>query len=337
MSQSHNDESTLRVPDTHAKEYLRRNERIALASSTVETYDSHLTEFVNFLNGRNTSVLDADFSEVRAFAEKCVRQGNRQSTIEGKLSTVGELYRYIHLRTDASQELSLDPLEFRDIDVSRYRTPEPIERVALSREEIRRLFDSFDSHRNRLMATVAVETGIRNSDLRNIRIQDMNLDECEIHVHNPKNSTPYDVPISEDLAFELDLWMRCHRRGFATAQESQYVFPSHSGVKLRTNGSLNKIITEAAERAGIQSTIGKSQITSEQKQAFNTDLEYRQWHRVTVHTLRHSCITLLEDAGVSLPYRQLVANHNNAETTQRYSHGGEDIFRIIREQFRPPR
>jgi integrase/recombinase XerD len=148
MSQSHNNESTFRVPDTHAKEYLRRNERIALASSTVETYDSHLTEFVNFLNDRNTSVLDADFSEVRAFAEKCVRQGNRQSTIEGKLSTVGELYRYIHLRTDAPQELSLDPLEFRDIDVSRYRTPEPIERVALSREEIRRLFDAFDSHRN---------------------------------------------------------------------------------------------------------------------------------------------------------------------------------------------
>ena len=337
MSQSDKSESSFRVPDPHAQEYLRRNKGITLAPTTIKTYDSHLTEYVHFLDSRDKTVLGADFSEVREFAEKCVRHGNRQSTIEGKLSTVAELYRYIQLRTDVSQKLTLDPLEFRDIDVSRYRTPEPIERVALSREEIRRLFDAFDSYRNRLIATIAVETGLRNSDLRNIQIQDIDLNKSSIHVPNPKNSDPYDVPISDDLVFELDQWMRCHRKGFAAAQESNYVFPSHSGIKIETNSGLNKIITEAAKEAGIQDIIGKSHMTSVQKQAFNTDQEFRQWRRVTVHTLRHSFITLLEDAGVSLPYRQLVANHSNAETTRRYSHGSEDIFETIREQFNPPR
>lgn len=327
--------SDYRVPNKHAQEYLARNEGIALASSTVVSYDSHLTEYVTFLHDQGISVLTAEFTDVLDYAEACVRSGNREGTISGKLSTVAELYRYIRLRTDAGDELSLDPLRFREINLARYNTPEAIEREALSREEIRRLFDAFNSYRNRLMAIVGVETGIRNSDLRNFRIED--LHEDIIHVHDPKNSKPYDVPISEELSFELDFWLQHHRKGFAAATDSKYIFPSQQGEKLENNESLNKIIRNAAERAGIQETIGRSRLTNAQQEAFSTDKEYREWHRVTVHTLRHSYITLLKEAGVSLPYRQLVANHTSAETTRGYTHGHDEVFDSVRDRFDPPR
>lgn len=327
-------ENQYRVPNELAQEYLSVNEGIKFKPSTVRTYDDHLTDYNRFLQNNGLNVLSAEFTDVLEFIEECVRRKNRKSTISGKLTVVSELYCYIRLRTDASEELELDPLRFREIEIDDYNTPEEIEREALSRKEIRLLFDACNSYRNRLMTIVGVETGIRNSDIRNLRIEDINGNT--LHIHDPKNSNPYNVPISEQLAFELDWWIRNHRKGFAASENSEYVFVSQQGEKLESNGSLNSIIKEAAERAGIQEVIARTPIRKEQKQDIEKD--YREWHRVTVHTLRHSCISLLEEAGVSLQYRQLVANHANPETTLRYSQGGKEvIFNSIRESYDPPR
>ncbi|RQG92832.1 site-specific integrase [Natrarchaeobius halalkaliphilus] len=328
---------SFRVPDDYAREYLAHAADLKLSTSSTDTYESHLRGYVVFLHDGEISVLDAAFTDVIEFVEECVRRGNRQSTIEGKVATISELYKYIRLRTEVGDELSLEPLRLDDIDVSRYRTPEPIEREALSREELRRLFDAFDSYRNRLMAVVAVETGLRNSDLRELRIADLDFDNLEIHVLNPKGSDPYDVPMSEELSYELDFWLRHHRAGYASADKSPYVFPSQCGLKLETNGSLNQIIRDAADRAGLQEVIGESRISKKQGTATEPEDETRQWHRVTPHTLRHSFITLLADAGVDLSYRQLVANHASAETTRGYTHTADDRFGEIREIFVSPR
>lgn len=326
-----------RVPDEYAREYLAHASGLRLSDSSTDTYESHLRGYVVFLHDGELSVLDAEFIDVIEFVEECVRRGNRQSTIEGKVATVSEMYKYIRLRTEVGSELSLEPLRLDDIDVGQYRTPEPIERKALSREELRRLFDAFDSYRNRLIAVVAVETGLRNSDLRNLRIQDLDLDSLTIHVHDPKGSKPYDVPISEELAFELEHWKRHHRNGYASAEESPYVFPSQHGLKLETNGSLTQIIRDAASRAGLQEVIGESKIPKQQRDALEIASESRHWYRVTPHTLRHSFITLLADADVALSYRQLVANHTSAETTRSYTHVSNDQFEEIRRNFVAPR
>lgn len=326
---------SFRVPNEFAQEYLSTNAGITLKPSTVRTYDSQLTEYATFLNSRDKAVLSAELTDVIEFIEECVRRGNRKSTLSGKLSTIAELYRYIRLRTDAGDKLTLDPLRFREIDLERYNVPQRIEREALSREEIRRLFDAFESYRNRLMAILGVETGLRNSDIRNLRIQDVESDQ--IHVHSPKNSKPYDVPISDQLSFEFDTWFKHHRPGFTAAADSEYVFPSHQGEKLTQNSSLNDVIKQAAERAGIQDVIGRSSLSESQRDVLGTGKEYCEWSRVTVHTLRHSYITLLSESGVSLPYRQLVANHADASTTLGYSSGADNVFAEVRDSYDPPR
>ncbi|NHX37276.1 MULTISPECIES: tyrosine-type recombinase/integrase [Halolamina] len=333
MSSDQQDSESYRVADEYAREYLSRNEGVTLASSSVETYDGHLTEYVSFLDQRDRTVVNAEFQDVLDYLDWCVRRGNRKSTLSSKLATIGELYRYIRLRTDVGDELGLDPIRFQEIDLNQFNTPPPIERDALSRDEIRRLFDAFDSFRNRLMAIVGVETGLRNSDIRNLRLED--IDENTIHVRNPKNSKPYDVPISNELAFEIQHWNRHHRPGYSAAAESPYLFPSQCGERLEANGSLNSIIRTAAERAGIQEVIGESQVRKQEGDG--KEVECREWHRVTVHTLRHSFVTLLKDAGVNLNYRMLVANHADSDTTRGYTHGENEAFSLIRSRFDPPR
>jgi integrase/recombinase XerD len=202
---------------------------------------------------------------------------------------------------------------------------------------LRKLFDNIDSYRNRLLITVGAETGLRNSDLREIQLSDVDYEELLIHVPDPKGSKAYDVPISEELGFELKQWLKHHRGAYASAGVSNYLFPSEYGPKLETNGGLNTIIKEAATRAGIQEVIATSQISPEQRVSLGTEKETRNMHRVTVHTLRHTFLTLLKDAEVPLVYRQLVANHRDPNTTLGYEHGSNDIFEIIRDRFEPAR
>lgn len=194
-----------------------------------------------------------------------------------------------------------------------------------------------DSYRNRLLAVTATETGLRNSDLRELLISDVDFEGLTIHVRNPKNARPYDVPISEDLGFELEWWLDGRRGAFTTASESPYLFPGQHSEKLETNGSLNRIIKTAAERAGLQKVIGVSRIENKLESATESLGAELQWHRVTPHTLRHTYLTLLKDARVPLPYRQLVANHRNPDTTRGYTHGENEAFQTIRDRFDPPR
>ena len=336
MSSKHVGES-YRVTDKYAQEYLARNDGLTLAESSVDTYDRLLNQFETYLQRRESTILDAEFRDLIEFIEFCVRSGNRQSTIEGKLSIIGELYRYIRLHTDVRNDLNFDPLRIQTIDLSKYNTPDEIQREALSRTELRQLFDAFDSYRNRLMAIVGVDTGIRNSDIREIRLCDLSLEDRVIHISDPKGSHPYDVPIGDDLAFEIDYWVRHHRQGFVEEENCEYLFPSQHGGQLASNNSLNRVIKEAAERAGIQEVIGESTVVENYDDLEDRSQTTRQWHRVTAHTLRHSCITLMEKDGISLTCRQLIANHTSPETTLSYTHSDNDVLSTVREEYDPPR
>jgi integrase/recombinase XerD len=324
------------VSDPFVCAYLETRRGRKLTDSSVATYENNLSQYVAFLKDRDVHLLDAELCDIIAYIEHCVDEKNRQSTLNGKLTAVRELYRYIRLRTDAAEALTIDPIELDRIDLSEYNTPPPIERKPLSREELRKLFDAMNSYRNRLIVIVAAETGLRNSDLRNIQVRDVDFEAYEIHVRNPKNSVPYDVPISRELGTELQIWCDQYLAGYST-ETSKYLFPAQRGEKLETNSALNDIVTSAAERAGIQETIGTSEVPAPQIDQYGGNTKTRQWNRVTVHTLRHTCFTLMKEAGVPLPYRQLVANHRDPQTTQQYSHGREEEFASIRGEFNVPR
>jgi len=66
---------------------------------------------------------------------------------------------------------------------------------------------------------------------------------------------------------------------------------------------LNQIVKAAAEEAGLQETLAVSELTPAQQDALQTDQEQREWNQVAVHTLRHTCLTLMKEIGISLQYR----------------------------------
>lgn len=301
----------------------------ALSETSIGSYVSALREYVEFVEDHDRDVLTAEFDLFEEYLLYCIEVGRRTGTVIGRVSKIRGLYEHIELNEEVNASIS--SLEFGQIqrEAIEELTPEDIKREDLSRNELEKLFDGMKRERDRLMAIVGAETGFRNSDIRNIRMEDVDFKEPEIFAKDPKYSKPYSVPISEELALELEIWIETAREANYGHHESKYLFPSERSVKIESNTGLGGIIREAADRAGIQDVIGRTDIESEYMKREKTRLT---WNRVTPHVLRHSFITILENEDVSLEYRRLLANHSSTETTRQYSHGKKDLLKQAQER-----
>ena len=323
------------IADERVREYLasrsapnlRINQK-KLTEGSLATYESRLNEWVNFAEAKGYDILTIPDSELYRFIIFSVNSGLGAGTVGDKLSIIKGLYKYID-RVEGYESVLCE----RDFEISPElytdSCPPDIEKEHISEDEVACLFSAIDNDRDRLMVFVGLETGFRNSDIRNIKLKYTDLENQEITAHNPKgHNNAYTVPISKELALELQLWIHDGRESLAQNKDTEHLFLTATGSgHLKTNGSLWKIVTDAAEKAGIQEIISERTYNNPYNKSGKV---HKKYNRVTPHTLRHTFITLLEEKGIQLEYRQLLANHANPSTTQRYSHAKAKKMREAR-------
>jgi integrase/recombinase XerD len=316
---NHSDQYDL--PHSLARRWLAARHGTRLCDRTAKNYEAAVRQFISFLHASDRGLLEAELGDFERYIEHRVRNGRAQNTVQHDRTSVKDMYHFINARTDADP--AIKPYEFDEIDLNAYNYTGGFEREALSIDEVKLLFEHFDHKRNRLMTYLGVATGLRNSDIRTLRLEHVHYPELQIHVPDPKYGEPYDVPMSRELGRRLKQWENIGRKSYSSHRTSDFMFPSDYGEKLEWNQSFTRTVRRAAERAGIQEVIGRAPNTGVR----NLDYEY---HRVTVHTLRHTFITLLKKAGVPPEARRLVANHDHIETTKRYEHFNESYDDLIR-------
>lgn len=324
-----NDPEQYDLPHALAREWIAKRHDLRWSDKTVECYQSGVRIYLSYLKKKGTTLLDAGFVDLLEFVEYRVKAGAARSTVKVNCSALKDLYRYLRIRTDA--EPGIEPYKFDELNLSEYDYEGGFERGDIEPWELKRLFRNFKHTRNHLMAYFAVATGVRNSDIRSLRLGDVDYDELEVHIPNPKNGDPYDVPMSRELASRLKQWEQTGREGYATAESSPYMFPSREGERLMYNHAFSEPVIRAAERAGIQETIGTTTALNSQDLR---DEQRREIHRVTVHTLRHTCLTMLKKAGAPPEARRKLANHKNIETTKDYTHDEDDEDKHWRDLIR---
>ena len=81
------------------------------------------------------------------------------------------------------------------------------ERLRLSAQELRRLYETAENPRDRAMLAIACNTGLRASDLVALRIGDVDLDQGLLRVHVQKTGRLDFLPITADLDSELRRWL----------------------------------------------------------------------------------------------------------------------------------
>lgn len=261
-------------------------------------------------------VENIEFADIRDFANARAKMGNRQGTINNYLSAISGFHTFLERR----HNISLPDVE--QISAAEYATqvPEDIERKALTREEVRKLLDAPSNLRNTLIIALLYYTGLRCSELSDLKLNHIDRENKILKVVEGKNNKSREVPYKRNIERLLDRWIGVERKCYSLADDSEYLIVSNRSETI-TKQRINVIVKEAAEEAGIQDTIGVSS-------------DSREFHYVTPHALRHTAATHMLEDGVEPRYVQKILGHESLETTMRYIHESkEEIFGDYHDNF----
>ena len=256
---------------------------------TVEAYQRDLEKLLNYLKQEGKTVDNVQLEDLQHFAATLHELGIGPSSQCRILSGVRSFFRFLEL--DGWRED--DPSELLESPVLGEHLPE-----VLSEEEVDMLEGSIDlskweGHRNKAIIEVLFSCGLRVSELVNLKLSSIYVDEQYVRVMG-KGSKERLVPISPKALRELDLWMVDRNLMKIKQGEEDYVFLNRRGAHL-TRTMILIMIKRQAEEAGIQKTISP-------------------------HTLRHSFATALLEGGADLRAIQAMLGHESIGTTEIYTH-----------------
>jgi len=271
---------------------LQRN----MSGNTLDAYQRDLRKLLDYLEREEKDVLEVTLEDLEHFSAGLHDIGIHPRSQCRILSGVRSFFRFLQL--DGYRED--DPTELLESPQIGEHLPE-----VLSIQEIDRLETSIDlskweGHRNRAIIEVLFSCGLRVSELVNLKLSDLYLDEEYVRVFG-KGSKERLVPISKRAIQELQFWFddRCHMT--IKPGEEDYVFLNRYGKHL-TRTMILIMIKRQADMAGIPKTISP-------------------------HTLRHSFATALLEGGADLRIIQALLGHESIGTTEIYTHIDTSMLR----------
>ena len=252
---------------------------------TLDCYKEDLLSFFELIKKENTE--DLTIFDIEDYIKKLSSLGKAATTIIRRTGTVRQFYNFLQKE---------NVLTCNSNNVAMPKRNEHLPDV-LSTEEIEALFEQPNMEkkegiRDRAMLEIMYSSGMRVSELLNLKLKQINIDLGILKIIGKGNKERH-VPIG-DFAKEYLVKYLLEVRGKYDIYRSNYVFLNHFGKPL-SRQYFWKVIKKYSEEAGI--TIN-----------------------VTPHTLRHSFATHLLENGLDLRLVQEMLGHSNITTTQIYTH-----------------
>jgi integrase/recombinase XerD len=171
-------------------------------------------------------------------------------------------------------------------------------RTVLSESETLRLFnganlDHFLGLRDRAILELLYGTAIRNSELRCLKLDDVDWARRLLRVVKGKGNKDRWVPLGEEAEIWLEEYLQKCRPRLVRAYSPDNIFLTHSG-RLLSVPSLADVVGRCAARVGLEK-------------------------RITPHCLRHSCATHMMRRGAGLRQLQTLLGHASLTSTQTYT------------------
>ena len=264
---------------------LQRN----MSPNTLDAYQRDLRKLLDYLEHEEKDARDVTLEDLEAFSAGLHDIGIHPRSQCRILSGVRAFFRFLQLdgyRDD-------DPTELLESPQIGEHLPEVLTTQEVDQLEASIDLSKWEGHRNRAIIEVLFSCGLRVSELVNLKLSNLYLEEEYVRVFG-KGSKERLVPISKKAIQELKYWFddRCHMT--IKPGEEDYVFLNRYGKHL-TRVMILIMIKRQAEAAGIEKTISP-------------------------HTLRHSFATALLEGGADLRFIQALLGHENIGTTEIYTH-----------------
>ena len=261
----------------------------SMSPNTVSAYLSDVRLYFQNLRDCGVDPADASIDDISRFLEERVEAGVTKRSQARITSSLKALYRFL----DAEGRLTDNPCDKLSVPKLNPYLP-----TVLSVEEVLAILDSVDlsqpeGHRNRAILEVLYSCGLRVSELVNLKISDLFLDEQFIRVFG-KGSKQRLVPIGEPAIKAIEFYRQVRDAGPVSKSAEDILFLNRRGNKL-TREMVFHIVKEQAEAAGIRKN-------------------------VSPHTFRHSFATHLVENGADLRVVQEMLGHESILTTEIYTH-----------------
>jgi tyrosine recombinase xerD len=261
-----------------------------LSNNTREAYLHDVEKLFAYFEDEKIDFLKVELEHFHSFAAALMDVGIGERSIARILSGVRSFYKFLVL----DGYLEQDPTELLESPKIGKHLPE-----VLSVEEIDAIEGVIDvstpeGQRDRAAIEVLYSCGLRVSELCNLLLSDLYLDEGFLRVTGKGNKQRL-VPISERAIRELKSWFAFRNSINIKPGEEDYVFISAARKKHLSRITVFHNIKVYAEQAGIQKTISP-------------------------HTFRHSFATHLLEGGANLRAIQTMLGHESISTTEIYTH-----------------
>ncbi|WP_195253177.1 site-specific tyrosine recombinase [Hoylesella timonensis] len=257
--------------------------------NTLAAYQNDLSWLLSFCEQQEMNPLDMQLEDLQHFAVQLHEHQIGPTSQARILSGIRSFYKYLLL----SGEIEQDPTELLESPHLGERLPE-----VLSTDEIDLIQKSIDlskpeGQRNKTIIEVLFSCGLRVSELVNLKLSNLYLEEGFVRVMG-KGSKERLVPISSKAIRELKYWFMDRNLMKIQQGEEDYVFLNRRGKHL-TRTMILIMLKRQAVAAGITKTISP-------------------------HTLRHSFATELLKGGADLRAIQAMLGHESIGTTELYMH-----------------
>lgn len=266
-----------------------------LSPNTVKAYKNDLSIFEYFLKKEKIAdTEEIDYTFFKNFLKFLDRYNYSNRSIIRKLSTYINYFKFLEhnklIKTQLSQKISVPKREMRFYEF-------------LSKEELEKLLESIPCNnekgiRDRLIFEIFYSTGLRISELENIKIKDIDFKNSEIRVLG-KGRKERIVFLTGEAENFLAKYMKIRNyflydRKTGSYKSSEYLFLNTRGKKL--------------SQRYIRKLLGKYLNASDIKK------------HISPHGLRHSFATHLLQEGASIRAVQELLGHSNLSSTQIYTH-----------------
>lgn len=276
--------------DNMVKAYMRylKLER-NLSQNTIEAYRNDLRWLLAYVNYHGLKVETVKLEDLDNFSASLHDQRITPRSQARILSGVRSFFKFLLL----DGFIDADPTELLVSPHVRNALPDVLSTAEVDRLEASIDLSKWEGQRNRAIIEVLFSCGLRVSELVNLKLSYLYVEEKFVRVTG-KGDKERLVPISSRALDELNAWFADRNMMRIKPGEEDYVFLNRRGAHL-TRTMILIMIKRQAVAAGITKTISP-------------------------HTLRHSFATALLEGGADLIAIQAMMGHEDIATTEIYTH-----------------
>ena len=272
------------------------------SNETIDSYMNDLYKYYKYIKQKNLNINYIKRKDIMGYTKYLKQNQLSTNSINHNISVLRTFYKFLVI----SNRFVTDPIEYLEVPRLRKTLPK-----VLSYDEVKSLLDidllNKYSYRNKAMLELMYATGLRVSELVNLKLNDIDL-EMDLLRTIGKGSKERIIPIGDYAIYFVKIYISEYRNQLLK-ENTDYVFLNNHGKKL-SRQSFYKLVKELAIKKNIKTEFSP-------------------------HTLRHSFATHLLDRGADIVSIKEMLGHSSLSTTQIYTHISNQKLKDEYSKFHP--